>query len=74
MVTDGKKTLSSRGAWNKIKARMGIFLTFLKNLGIVETDDGGVIPVVFQVGEEEVGGEGEAGENHKCPNHPLLTS
>ena len=53
---------------------MGIFLTFLKNLGIVETDDGGVIPVVFQVGEEEVGGEGEAGENHKCPNHPLLTS
>ena len=53
---------------------MGIFSTFLKNLGIVETDDGGVVPVVLQVGEEEVGGEGQTGKNHKCPNHPLLTS
>ena len=57
MVTEGKKTLSSKAACNKINVVLGIFSTFLKNLGIVETDDGGVVPVVLQVGEEEVAGE-----------------
>ena len=45
-----------------------------KNLRIVEGDDGGVVPVVLQVAEEKVAGEDQTGKNHKCPNHPLLTS